>query len=467
MSIVSTIKKRYARMTPKQLMLSGVFMLGLAAAIGGGFASKQYSSAATGRDCSSNSIDKADVGDGCGAYSPSEFCTDLKTNKPSDLRGIYKHFSMAIGECERFKETARMGTAYQDGKVVVDGQTVITNAWSIGRSAFSYSKPYPISGVGTYRKSMHTDVLKSNLPVMVMFDENGTPEFAVLKACGNPVNGNKVRSGATCKSLNATPVTGKKNTYRFTTSVSTFGFAKVTKVQYFMDEGSGAKLFATTSNPGTIVEKTFNKSATVTVKVTISLPGKQSKVITGTLCAKKIGVVKEEFLYVCEALVATARDNTNRKFRFTVFTKQSNNVTVDSADFTLDGSMTVKGVTSRDANGRLFKDYDFTDTTEHKVSVIVNFTADGKKVTSKVGDCVAKVTPKKPPVCIHNPELPPNHPGCKPPKTPECKPGVPVGSKDCDELPKTGAGGAAGLFAGVSLAGAIGHRLFLSRRNRA
>ena len=465
MSILSSIKKRYARVTPKQFVLSGVFMLALAGAIGAGFAAKQFSAAAELRDCSVNSIDKMALNGGCGAQTASELVEDIKDNKPVDLDTMYPHFGLSASEHTRFKNTVRYGTALTNGNIVVDGQTVMTDAWSIGRSKFSYSSPYSFAN-HTYYKSMHTKVLKQSLPVMVMFDQNGSVEFAAIKACGNPVNGKKVKSGAECKALNSTPVDGKKNTYRFTTSVSTFGFAKVTKVQYFMDEGSGAKLFATTSNPATIVEKTFNKSATVTVKITISLPGKQTKVITSTICSKKIGVVKEEFLYACEALVATARDNSNRKFRFTVFTKQSNNVTVDSADFTLDNSVTVKGVTARDGNNRIYKDYDFTDAKEHKVSVVVNFTADGQKVTSKVGDCVAKVTPEKPPVCVHNPKLPPNHPKCKPPKTPECKKGIPVGDIRCEDLPKTGPAGVAGLFTGVSLAGAIGHRLYTSRRNR-
>jgi hypothetical protein len=426
MSLITSVKNRYARFTPKQFILTGVFMLALAGAVGAGFASKQYSAAATGRDCSPNSINKYDLNGGCGAMTASELVKDINTNKPVDLDTMYPHFGLHASEHSRFIKTVRYGTAYTNGKIVVDGQTVMTDAWSIGRSKFSYSTPYSFA-THTYYKSMHTKVLKQDLPVMVMFDSNGTVEFAVIKACGNPVNGKKVKSGATCKTLNSTPVSGKKNTYRFNTSTSTFGLAKVTKLQYFYNDGSGDKLFATTSSPSTMVEKTFEKSATVKVKVTISLPGKQTKVITGTLCEKQIGVVKEEFLHVCNALIATARDNTNRKFRFTVQTKQSNNVTVDSADFTLDNSVTAKGVTTRDGDRNLYKDYDFDDTVKHTVSVVVNFTADGKKVTSKVGDCVASVTPEKPPVCVHNPKLSPNHPDCKPPKTPECKPGVPVG----------------------------------------
>jgi hypothetical protein len=443
MSVFSTIKKRYLSATPKQLMLTGVFAMAFAAAIGGGFASKQTSSAATGRDCTVNSIDFKNMNGGCGAQTPHEFADDIRDGNPSDLNEIYSSFGLTPSKHDRFESTAREGIAYQDGRVVVDGQTVMTDAWSIGRTKFSYAKNYWINNKLFYW-SWHTQVLKQNLPVMVMFDENGTVEFSVIKACGNPMGGVVVKSGAECKSLNMTPA-GQKNTYNFTTSTTKFGLAKIVKYDYYYNDGNGDKLFASKSNGSDVVTKFFDKSATVKVKVTISLPGGKTKVITSTLCEKHVGVVKEEFLYVCDALIATARDNTNRKFRFTVNTKQSNNVTVDSADFTLDGNFTTSGVTAKDSDGNFYKDYDFSDDKTHKVSVIVNFTADGKHVTSKEGACVARVTPEK---------------------TPECKPGIPVGSPKCEDLPSTGPAGIAGLFTGVSLVGAAAHRLYMSRKNR-
>jgi hypothetical protein len=324
----------------------------------------------------------------------------------------------------------------------------MTDAWSIGRSKFWYSTNYSING-HTYYKSMDTQVLLSDLPVMVMFDENGVAEFAAMNACGNPVGGNKRTPSAECKALNKVAIDGKENTYKFNASVSTdqFGLAKVTELNYYYNDGSGDKLFATTTNADDFTKEiTFTKAVTVTVKVTVSLPGKQTKVITDlTLCTKKIGVVKKEVLHVCEALVATSSDNVT--FRFTVHTKQSDGVTVKSADFT-EGGTTINGVAQKDSDGNIFREYTFNDFDKHTVTASkVTFVVDGQDVgvITPEGDCQASVTRNK---------------------TPECKPGIPVGDSRCQELPHTGPAGMAGLFAGVSAAGAAAHRWISSRKRR-
>ncbi len=463
MSLFTNLVKKYKRATPKQLMLAGVFALAFAGAIAGGFASQQKSSAQEIRDCSYNSIDHSNVAGGCGALTAWELCQDMWTAIPGDLRTIYNEFGLQIGECDndRFFTEAKPGVINKQGQLIVDGQVVMDDVWTMGRTTLNGAQPTPyvINGVTYYHSPTSASFGQSQLDAIVLFDNDGTVEFAALEACGNPVTrGNKVHSGGECKELNKTPVDGKKNTYRFTTNATTFGFAKIQKYEYFFDEGNGEVKFAETSNGSEAVEKTFEKSATVSVKVTITLPGGHTKVLTSELCKKHVGVVKEQFLFTCDALLATARDNSNRKFRFTVITKQSNNVSADSADFTLDGSTTTKGVTDQDDDGNFIKDYNFGDSKTHTVSVIVNFTADGKAVTSKEGDCVAEVTPEE--EC--KPGIPVGDSRCKD----FCKPGVEVGSKECEELPNTGPAGVAGLVAGVTAAGTIGHRLFLSRRSR-
>ena len=169
--------------------------------------------------------------------------------------------------------------------------SILQNAWSVGRVKFSYSSEYPISGVGTYYKSMHTDVLKSEIPVMVMFDGDGTAEAAVMTSCGNPVQGEKVKSSAVCKKLNKMPVSGKENTFTFNTDVSVTGLAKVTKLEYF----ANGELFDTTTSPEeTTKQMTFTEDTTVVVKVTVSLPGGKTKVIVSELCKQFIEVKKKE-----------------------------------------------------------------------------------------------------------------------------------------------------------------------------
>jgi len=228
-------------------------------------------------------------------------------------------------------------------------------------------------------------------------------------------------------------------------------------------------VFDTTTSETEKTEKlTLTKASKVRVEIdVVFMSGKTKTHVTSVLCEKEIGVVKEEFLHVCEALVATSTDN--KTFRFTVQTKQSDGVTVKNADFTLDNTTTVTGVNDKDSDGNIFRNYTFSDAVEHTVKVKqIVFVVEGKDVTvvTPTGKCVAKVTPEKPPVCIHNPNLPPEHPDCKKPECVE-KPGsgLPPGHPDC-ELPVTGPAGVAGLFAGVTAAGAIAHRLFMSRRAR-
>lgn len=299
MSVFTNTAKIYRRITRTQYLAWVAIVVAVTALFAIGFALGRQSAAETMRDCGEgpemNSIaNNPDSGGGCGALTPAELITDIKNGDPDDQAGIFAHFGLAAGDYDRFKGTARSGTAYRDGTVKVDGETVMTEAWSIGRKQFNYSQPYSIDGAGTYYKSANTDVLKSDLPVMVMFDSEGTVETAVIKNCGNPVKGKNVKSSAECKKLNMQPVEGKENTYTFTTEVGLVGLAKVVKVDYYVDEGSGPVLFKTEAKPETPVTREFNKSATVVAKVTVSLPGNNKKVVEGELCKQQVKVQGKE-----------------------------------------------------------------------------------------------------------------------------------------------------------------------------
>lgn len=270
----------------------------MAGLIAAGLAIGQRSFAAVSRDCGPeaggvhNSIaNNPDSGGGCGALTPAELVDeDIPNGNPDDQGAIFSHFGLSPGDYGRFK-SAEMGVAKMNGDIVVDNETVMTDAWSIGRVKFSYSTDYPISGVGTYYKSMHTDVLKSDIPVMVMFDDNGEVEAAVLTSCGNPAKGEKIRHNAVCKDLIKTPVSDKKNTFTFTTDFDTSELVDVVKLDYY----ANGELFDTTSTPEEATKQmTFTEDTTVVVKVTISLPGDKTKVIESEACKEFIEVKKKE-----------------------------------------------------------------------------------------------------------------------------------------------------------------------------
>ncbi len=447
--------------TKKNILVSGVFVLALAGAISLGHATKQSTSAASSRDCSVNSVDYKPNNGGCGAQTPAELIADIRQNDPGDLQATYSHFGLTADKYDRFANEAVQGVAKADGTVWVNGQKVMENMWSIGRTKFWYSQDYQIGGTKFY-KSNHTQVLQGkDHDVMVLFDENGTAEVAVLNACGNAGNGDKIPTSAACKQLNMTPVQGKKNTYSFTTDVEVKGNAQIQKVVYTFSDGTVVEK----TNGNEAVEHTFAKSGTAKVEIHVKLPNGKIKVIKGDNCVKQITVKIPA--YACEMLVATVLNDKKTQFRFTVKTRQEN-ATLKDVDFTADGT-TTNGVVTKDAQGNIYKDYTFAeDGKTHKVVAKVNFDLEGE-VASKT--CEATVTSTQAPVCeVPGKEMfPPNAPECAWCPVPG-KEKLPKDSPDCKEapveLPKTGMGNVIGLFAGTSLAGAAAHRVVTSRRRR-
>jgi hypothetical protein len=472
--MLKNILRRMRGTSTKQLVIASAFVVALAGAVSLGLATKQKTQAATVRECTTNSIDYKNLNGGCGAATISEYIADLRSNNPSDLQTISKNFTKDFhldpSEYNDFLKNAKMGLAYKDGRVVVDGQTVLTNAWSIGRHTKSYSKTMNIPGAGTFHVSRSQDVFAVNtIPVMVYFAKDGTVQYVAMNPCGNLMGGDKVTPTATCKALNSTQDKTNPNKYTFTTSATFGGNAKLSRVVYtFSDTGETVTKNSLTAP----VEHIFKKSGTVTVKVYATVPGGH-EILAKTVvnCSKKINYIQP--IAACVALVATPLDDQKRKFRFTVTTKTDQYSKLVNADFTLDDKTTTTGVTDKDENGNIYKDYAFTDDVTHKVVATVHFTTlEGAKSVK----CQASVTPEKLPMCeVPGKEhLPPDSPECAyceipgyedlPKDSPKCKEDTPPETPPVTELPKTGAGSVVGLFAGTSAIGAAAHAVITRRR---
>lgn len=470
MSLLSNLMKKYERLTPKQFIAVGVFMLAFAGSIGLGLASNNLTTAAIARDCDTNSIDHANLNGGCGAATPAELVADARANSPSDLQTIYSHFGLTPAEYNNFAANAKQGTLFRDGRIEVDGQTVMTDAWTMGREKFNSQRVALSIGGKTYYHSHPKDSFASgvqSLPVMVMFDDSGAVKVAIINACGNPITkGVKVTPKAACDSLESTQPdkANKPNTYRFTAKANFSSNAAVSRVVYTITEGNAVVATVTKTNLTDAVEHTFKKDGKVTVTVFAKVPGGREVQATHVVdCEKQIKYVPPFF--VCVSLLAAPIDQQKRSFRFTIQVDHDSNTSVKDADFTLDGTSTTTGVTTKDKDDNIYKEYSFTDAVEHTVSVKVNFsTADG--VQSET--CQAKVTPEKQPMCeVPGFEhLPPNDERCG-----YCKPGIPKGDDRCKEvlsatteMPKTGTGSTIGIFAGTVIVGAFAHRLYSKRR---
>jgi|ADGO01.1.fsa_nt_gi hypothetical protein len=468
---LNTIVKKYKRATPKQLVLTGVFMLVFAGAIAGGLASRSTSSAYA---CDPNNIMY------CGASSKSSFINQVRNGdgRNSDLKAVYAAFGLKTeSDYNDFVANAKSGVMNRQGEIFVDGQKVATNGLSMGRYNFGGNKAKNIGGKTYYydtpSKRWASGV--NTMDVMVWFDENGTVITAIMNACGNPVPDMKrVESSGKCTGIKERKT--DKNTYKVSAVQPEIkGLAKIKGFNYYVD----GKFLASTSKASDEVTIKLTKTSTVEVRVVLSLPGGKTKEVTASICKKVLKFEEEKFTYVCKNLYFTTKDN--RTFRFFVAPEVSANVKAISADFELDGDTMAKNVTKKNGKGEFYTDYTFKDEKTHTVKAFINveYTKDGKKMTDRTkvtSKCTEKVKPKQPPVCEYDPKLPPDDPKCKPPVK-ECKPGIPEGDERCEtcednpgkegcELPNTGPAGVAALFAGVTAAGTIGHRLFASYRNR-
>lgn len=393
----------------------------------------------------------------CGFSSASDFIKKLRANNDrngKDLQKIFKHFGLTSGDYDRFADTAKSGTVYKDGRVVVGGQTVVKNANSLGRTKLNgrHNKSLDI-GSDTYYYGLTSRVFLSNsIPAKVMFNSNGEAELVVLTDCGNPVWGDKVKSGAQCNLLTKDPVSGSKDTFKFTTTATASGNAKITK--YVYDFGDGTPTRTTTSKSITHQYKT---PGTYKAKVTVyaSVPGGNTITSTSTECETTV-VIEELVVPECVQLTAPKPDGLT--FTFTATAKFGKNTTFTGADFTFGDGKSVSNVKPTTPTTVVVQHtYDKAGT--YSASAVLHFNVDGKPVTANA--CKTTVTPEG--------------------GTPECKPGIPVGDPRCEvcpydpsltpddpncketptELPNTGAGNIIAI-GGVALVAGF---LFYRRRN--
>ena len=411
--------------------------------------------AAIARDCDSNAIIY------CGFTSNSDFIKTVKSNSSgnghSDLKKVFNYFNLPASEYDRFVSEAKSGTVYKDGRVVVGGQTVAKNAKSLGRTTLRGGRSVKyISDNKYYYSSVDISFLSSSLPAKVLFDKNGEVQTVVLMSCGNPVWGDNVKSNAKCTMLKSAPVSGTKDTFKFTTTATDSGNAKITK--YVYDFGDGTTRTTTSKS----ITHQYKTPGSYKVKVTVyaSVPGGNTITATSTECETTVTV---EELVVPECVELTAPKPNGLTFTFTATAKFGKNTTFTGADFTFGDGKSVSNVKPTTANTVVVTHtYDKAGT--YSASAILHFNVDGKAVTANA--CKTTVTPEG--------------------ATPECKPGIPVGDERCDvcpydasltakdenckppvtTLPNTGAGNIIAI-GGVALVGGFlfyRHRSFLRHK---
>jgi len=410
-------------------------------------------------DCKSNSIIK------CGEPTPSAFISQVRANNDKqghdDIQAVYSDFGLVPSDYSKFVSYARMGTAYQDGTIKVDGQTVATDAWSIGRQHFSYASPIALAG-HTYYKASDQQVLLQNLSVMVLFNSKGVMQFAVMNACGNPVSGTKVVPKYSCDLLQKSSVQGEPNTYLFSTKASASDNAQVVKVVYTFGDGTSDTETSLTKQ----VKHTYTQPGNYTAKVTVyvSLPGKQTVTVTSANCQTQIYVPTP--YQNCVELDPATIDEQKHQYQFTVSTSQGNGSVLESADYDFGDGNTVQGIKPA-TDTTVVEPHTYAQAGSYTITALAHFnTPFGEQTVS----CSTQLN-IKPKMCAINPSIPADSPECKPCKynnqipanssacVPPSRPAPPSApTATTKPLPNTGAGSIIALFAITVGLGTVGYR---------
>ena len=171
----------FGRFSKRQKIVFASILIALFASLG--FAS--YTSANNvvldgPRDCNSNSILY------CGGMTTGEIKNKYYGSPAAQQ--VYKYFGIDQVDINNLHTTAQAGRVYKDGRVVVNGQVVATNATSAGWNAIPGSTPTTFNGV-TFRVSPNSaSFVSDSISAFVVMD-NGAFAFAILSSCGNPVVG--------------------------------------------------------------------------------------------------------------------------------------------------------------------------------------------------------------------------------------------------------------------------------------
>lgn len=157
---------------------------------------------------------------------------------------------------------------------------------------------------------------------------------------------------------------------------------------------------------------------------------------TATVTVNKECNEEKTPVYTCDAFTLTKGDNRTVNAKVTKYTA-TNGATLKTVTYDFGDKTTP--FTTNDFNKTVTHNY--AKDGDYNVTTKLLFSVNGQDKFVTSGNCAGKVSFTTPPVT----------PPTTPPETPS-------------ELPSTGPGEVVGLFAGVTILGALAHRLFLSRR---
>lgn len=135
------------------------------------------------RSCTDDSIIR------CGTLSTDELLSKYDKNTTGDIRAVFDYYGIARSDIAGSTAEVKLGRVYNDGRVMVDGKTVATGAYSVARTRMASTARAVRIGSTTYYEgpNMGTFVDRpEGYEVYAMF-KNGRFSRAVMAACGNPL----------------------------------------------------------------------------------------------------------------------------------------------------------------------------------------------------------------------------------------------------------------------------------------
>ena len=212
------------RLSQKPFTLSLIaFMVGISVFAYG------VTKAATPKDCDSNAIIR------CGVYD-SGAMIDQYNHNTNGVKDIYNHFQID-GDFSGMVD----GTVTKDNKVIVGGQVVATNAITSGRGNISPSQAISLGGRTFYKRPPSVSFNSSSIPAYVKM-VNGQFKWAVIKSCGNPVQGSPTFTPAPATTIQ------KKVTTDLTSPTDVAYFSAPKTVQ--AEKGQQVRFIMQASNTG-------------------------------------------------------------------------------------------------------------------------------------------------------------------------------------------------------------------------
>jgi hypothetical protein len=135
------------------------------------------------RDCDSNAVIN------CGAMTVNELQNRVSSN--ANARAVYSSFGISSADISNMDSTSVNGTVTRGGRVMLNGDTVATNAMTAGMQNMGGSTQTTHGGITFFMRPPSVSFASSSLPAFVVM-KNGHFDFAIIKSCGNPVKATPV-----------------------------------------------------------------------------------------------------------------------------------------------------------------------------------------------------------------------------------------------------------------------------------